>query len=105
MVWLPQSAFLLIITAVGLITGLVPSPIVQAAVESVDDPRLAGMATGVVFAGTNLGMLIGPVAFGAIVQGARSWSAAFVAAALFTDPALNSATNCDLISSNKYGEN
>jgi MFS family permease len=84
MVWLPQSAFLLIITAVGLITGLVPSPIVQAAVESVDDPRLAGMATGVVFAGTNLGMLIGPVAFGAIVQGARSWSAAFVAAALFS---------------------
>jgi hypothetical protein len=25
--------------------------------------------------------------------------------AVITDPALNSAANCDLISSNKYGEN
>lgn len=62
----------------GVMTGLIPSPIVQAAVESVGDHRLAGMATGVTFIGQNLGILIAPVAFGAVVQGTGSWAAAFV---------------------------
>lgn len=78
MAGLNQSYFLPLMIATGVMTGLIPSPIVQAAVESVDDHRLAGMATGVTFIGQNLGILIVPVAFGAVVQATGSWATAFV---------------------------
>lgn len=81
---LNQSAFLPVIIAIGLTTGLAPSPIIQEAVESVGDHRLAGMATGVTYVGQNLGILLAPVAFGALVQGTGSWTVAFVSAGLLS---------------------
>jgi MFS family permease len=84
MAGLNQSAFLPVVVAIGLMTGLVPSPIIQEAVESAGDHRLAGMATAITFVGQNLGILIAPVAFGVVVQATGSWTVAFVAAGGFS---------------------
>jgi MFS family permease len=84
MVALNQSDFLPVVIAIGLMTGLVPSPLIQEAVESAGDHRLAGMATAVAFIGQNLGILIVPMVFGVVVQGTGSWAVAFVTAGLIS---------------------
>jgi MFS family permease len=59
----------------GLVAGAVPTATFAAAAEVMAFPRLAGLGLAVVMVGQNLGMLVAPVAFGALVE-ANGWVAA-----------------------------
>jgi predicted MFS family arabinose efflux permease len=59
---------------VGLVSGATPTATFAAAPEVMRDPRLAGIGLGVVSLGMNLGMVIGPLLFGALVE-AGGWAA------------------------------
>jgi MFS family permease len=54
--------------AQGLIVGAVPTATFAAAPEVMKDARLAGLGLAVVMVGQNLGMFIGPVLFGRMVE-------------------------------------
>lgn len=54
--------------ALGLISGAVPTAIFAAAPEAMGDPRLGGLALGIVMLGQNLGMVAGPVVFGEFAE-------------------------------------
>jgi MFS family permease len=54
--------------AQGLIVGAVPTATFAAAPEVMKDARLAGLGMAVVMVGQNLGMFIGPVLFGRMVE-------------------------------------
>ncbi len=58
--------------AQGLIVGAVPTATFAAAPEVMKDARLAGLGLAVVMVGQNLGMFIGPVLFGKMVE-SLSW--------------------------------
>jgi MFS family permease len=59
----------------GLIVGAVPTATFAAAPEVMKDARLAGLGLAVVMLGQNLGMFIGPVLFGKMVE-SQSWISA-----------------------------
>ena len=59
---------------VGLVSGATPTATFAAAPEVMHDPRLAGIGLGVVSLGMNLGMVIGPILFGALVE-TTGWAA------------------------------
>ncbi len=78
---LGTSTLVMLIVAYGLVTGLVPTNIFTAGVEAAGDERLGGLAMGVLMVGQNAGMLIGPLAFGALVE-AAGWPLAFASMAV-----------------------
>jgi MFS family permease len=59
----------------GLVIGAIPTATFAAASEVMSDSRLAGLAFGVVILGQNLGVIIGPVLFGNLVENI-GWTAA-----------------------------
>jgi MFS family permease len=52
----------------GVIAGVIPTATFAAAPEIMGKPALAGMGMAVVALGQNLGMFIGPVIFGSVVD-------------------------------------
>ncbi|MBN2503037.1 MAG: MFS transporter [Anaerolineales bacterium] len=52
----------------GCLAGAVPTATFAAAPEVIGDPRLSGLALGIVMFGQNLGMVIGPLVFGGLVE-------------------------------------
>ena len=72
-----SGAWLIALVVVnGLVFGAIPTNIFAAAVEAAGDERLGGVAMAVIMVGQNAGMLLGPVIFGALAEGA-GWPAAF----------------------------
>jgi predicted MFS family arabinose efflux permease len=71
------KGFLLLVIALGFLSGFVPPGIFTAGVEAVEDERLSGLAMAVIQIGLNAGMLLGPLLFGVILQSAGGWQAAF----------------------------
>jgi len=61
--------------AQGLIVGAVPTATFAAAPEVMKDTRLAGLGLAVVMFGQNLGMFVGPVFFGRMVE-SQGWVSA-----------------------------
>lgn len=59
----------------GLVVGAIPTAIFAAGSEVMSDPRFAGLVLGVVILGQNLGVIIGPVLFGNLVENI-GWAAA-----------------------------
>jgi MFS family permease len=72
-----EGGFLPLVIAMGLIGGFVPTGVFSAGVEAVGDERLAGMAMAVIQVGQNAGMLMGPLAFGWVVEATGGWQTAF----------------------------
>jgi MFS family permease len=72
-----EGGFLPLAIAIGFVGGFVPTGVFSAGVEIVGDERLAGMAMAVIQVGQNAGMLMGPLAFGWIVEATGSWQIAF----------------------------
>jgi nitrate/nitrite transporter NarK len=69
--------FYLLALALGLTAGFVPTGVLASGPEVVGEERLSGMAIAVIQIGQNAGMLLGPFAFGWIVEATGSWQAAF----------------------------
>ncbi len=67
----------------GVIAGAIPTATFAAAPEIMGKPLLAGMGMAVVTLGQNLGMFVGPMVFGALVE-----SAGWVTAGLWMIPVL-----------------
>lgn len=61
--------------ALGLVSGSVPTATFAAAPEIVGRPDLAGLGLAVVMVGQNLGMFVGPILFGNLVEG-LGWAVA-----------------------------
>lgn len=59
----------------GLLVGSIPTAIFAAAPEVMRKPQLAGLGLAVILVGQNLGQLIGPVLFAALVD-IQGWAAA-----------------------------
>ena len=59
----------------GLVGGAIPTAIFAATPEVMDKPQLAGAGMAVVSLGQNLGMVIGPILFGKLVE-SLNWAAA-----------------------------
>jgi len=76
MAFINSNALIILVVVQGLISGLVPTNIFSAGVEVVGDERLGGLVMGVIMAGQNAGMLVGPIVFGLLVESA-GWSLAF----------------------------
>ena len=68
---------LAVIVTVGLIGAFIPTGIFSAVPEVVADHRLHGMAMAVILVGQNVGMILGPLTFGWLVDSAGGWQAAF----------------------------
>ena len=73
---LPMEFFLPFLIIFGFITGFAPTGVFSAAAEVVGDERLTGMAMAIVLIGQNVGMLVGPFLFGALVE-SSGWEVAF----------------------------
>ena len=67
----------------GILGGAIPTATFAAAPEIMGKPELAGMGMAVVTLGQNLGMFVGPVIFGALVE-----SIGWVSAGIWMIPAL-----------------
>ena len=72
-----EDLFLVLVAAMGFVSGFVPAGVFSAAVEVVGDERLGGMAMAVIQIGQNAGMLLGPLVFGQVVEAGGGWQAAF----------------------------
>jgi MFS family permease len=72
-----ETGFLLLAVLVGFIGGFVPTGVFSGAVEAVGDERLSGMAMAVIQIGQNAGMLLGPLAFGWVIETGGGWQIAF----------------------------
>jgi MFS family permease len=81
---LTVGALIVCVIASGLALGLVPTNIFAAAVEAARDERQSGMAMAVIMVGQNAGMLIGPIIFGALIESAAGWPAAFASLAVMS---------------------
>jgi MFS family permease len=81
---LAAGALILLLIVSGLALGLVPTNIFAAAVEAANDEQQSGMAMAVIMVGQNAGMLIGPIIFGALVESAAGWPAAFASLAIMS---------------------
>jgi predicted MFS family arabinose efflux permease len=68
----PLYAFMILL---GAITGAVPTATFAAAPQVMGNPQLAGIGLAVVSVGQNLGMVIGPILFGRLVE-SLGWAAA-----------------------------
>ena len=72
-----EDLFLVLVVAIGFISGFVPTGVFSAGVEVVGDERLGGMAMAVIQIGQNAGMLLGPLVFGRVVEFWGGWQTAF----------------------------
>jgi len=72
-----EGLFLPLVITIGLVGGFIPTGVFSAGSEVVGDERLAGMAMAVIMVGQNAGMLMGPLAFGWIVEVTGGWQIAF----------------------------
>jgi MFS family permease len=59
----------------GILVGAIPTATFAAAPEVMAGPQLAGIGLAVVAVGQNLGMVIGPILFGMLVEN-MGWAAA-----------------------------
>jgi len=66
----------LFLAALGLVAGALPTMIFASLPEVVERPELAGIGMGAVVTLQNLGLLLGPVMFGRIVQVSGNWALA-----------------------------
>jgi predicted MFS family arabinose efflux permease len=66
-----------VIVVVGLIGAFVPTGVFSAGPEVVGDERLHGMAMAVILLGQAMGMLLGPLVFGWIIDITGGWQTAF----------------------------
>jgi len=82
--FLPTAALPFWIALQGLFGGLVPPNVFSAGVEAAGDTRLGGMAMGVLQAGQNAGMLVGPILFGGLVESPGGWHIAFASLAVLS---------------------
>lgn len=71
----------LLVVALGFVGGFVPPGVFAAAVETVGDERLGGMAMAVIQIGQNAGMLLGPFLLGWMVEAMGGWETAFLSLA------------------------
>ncbi len=62
-------------TLAGIIMGSIAPVTLAAAPETMPSPALAGIGLGVVALGQNLGMYIGPILFGALLE-TTNWAVA-----------------------------
>ncbi len=62
---------------IAFLAGFPPTGIFSAGSEAVRDEKLRGMAMGVIQIGQNVGLLLGPLAFGSIIQFFGGWQMAF----------------------------
>jgi len=74
---LSVTGLIVLVIVQGLFFGLIPTNIFAAAVEAAGHEKQGGMAMAMIMVGQNGGMLLGPVIFGALAEGA-GWSAAFI---------------------------
>jgi MFS family permease len=79
--WMKADLFPLLVVALGFVSGFVPPGVFAAAVETVGDERLGGMAMAVIQIGQNAGMLLGPFVLGWLVESMGGWQAAFLSLA------------------------
>ena len=63
------------VVVLGMVAGLIPTSTFAAVPEVMGRPQLAGIGMAVLALGQNLGMFIGPVLFGKLVEMA-GWAAA-----------------------------
>lgn len=68
----------LLMVAIGLISGAIPTATFSAMPGIMQKPELAGLGMGAVSLGQNLGMFLGPILFGALAERA-GWTAAGLA--------------------------
>jgi DHA1 family inner membrane transport protein len=61
-------ALYVLMILLGVITGAVPTATFAAAPEIMGQPQLAGLGLAVVAMGQNLGMVIGPILLGSLVE-------------------------------------
>ena len=87
-----KEIFVLLVFTVGLAGGFTPAGVFSAGSEVVREEELRGMAMGVIQIGQNVGLLLGPLAFGSIVQFFGGWQMAFWALVPVT--ALGIAAGC-----------
>jgi nitrate/nitrite transporter NarK len=66
-----------VIVTVGLIGAFNPTGVFSAVPEVVRDNRLHGIGMAVILIGQNVGMIVGPLTFGWLVDSAGGWQAAF----------------------------
>jgi MFS family permease len=66
----------LFLVVFGLVSGALPTMIFASLPEVVERPELAGIGMGAVVTLQNLGLLLGPVMFGRIVQASGNWALA-----------------------------
>jgi predicted MFS family arabinose efflux permease len=72
-----ETGFLALVVLVGFIGGFVPTGVFSAAVETVGNERLSGMAMAVIQIGQNAGMLLGPLVMGWVIESGGGWQTAF----------------------------
>jgi MFS family permease len=83
MVMLPLSSvispFMLVpwLALLGVICAFLPTALFLAATDLIRDERLGGLTMAVIQLGQNGGMLLGPLAFGVIVEQTQNWYTAF----------------------------
>ncbi|MCX7668574.1 MAG: MFS transporter [Anaerolineae bacterium] len=75
------SGVFVLVVAIGLTLGVIPTNIFASAVEAAGDPHQGGAAMAVIMVGQNAGMLLGPLIFGTLVESA-GWSVAFALLAI-----------------------
>jgi len=73
------ALLIVVLVAIGLVLGVIPTTIFSAAVEATGDVRLGGMAMAVIMVGQNAGMLLGPMIVGALAE-SSGWPVAFISA-------------------------
>ena len=73
--------FPLLVAVLGFVGGFVPPGVFAAAVETVGDEKLGGMAMAVIQIGQNAGMLLGPFLLGWMVDAIGGWETAFLSLA------------------------
>jgi MFS family permease len=69
----------LLAMVIAFLAGFPPTGIFSAVSEVVREEELRGMAMGVIQIGQNVGLLLGPVAFGLVIQFFGGWQMAFLA--------------------------
>jgi MFS family permease len=72
------GVYVALVVVLGTIGGFVPTGVFSGAVEVVKSERLGGMAMAIIMVGQNTGMLLGPVAFGWIVESSGNWVSGFL---------------------------
>jgi MFS family permease len=73
---LSGAGIVLFMCVFGVVAGVIPTMIFASLPEVMERPELAGIGMGAVVTLQNLGLLLGPIMFGRIVQLSGSWALA-----------------------------